>query len=428
MPIAAAPSSAKLAAITSPQKTTAAAPPSPKRVVVELTKQTKCRCGLTFQQDKKSLSVSAVAAGSIAAESGFLVGDTLLSIDGVQIKEDLRFSKHKAAGLLFDVKGTCKVLVLRGGAAGAAAAAAGAAGAAAAAADSSAKGQAPSEAAMKPRAASVDEDLTGRLSTASSSVSSEAPTGQQPVSVAEAVAIAEAKVAAAMARAAAEARAKAATKAAEEAKLAEEARVVAAAAAARAAKASEEAAAKRRAAAEAAEAERSAAAMAAKYSGKSGQQQASELDAALNELDATISEIESSTSASSAPTFAKGDAVLYDNQRTGQLQSATVTCVHTEIVPAYYTISCADGAERQTEGNRLTLCRQQPKAAAASSIAAIPAFKHKSKPRLGQGNPKLLSVPGLPLRAHGIGVSPKVKVPVRAAGGGGNAFGWKPYM
>ena len=79
----------------------------------------------------------------------------------------------------------------------------------------------------------------------------------------------------------------------------------------------------------------------------------------------------------------------------------------------------------------------QPTGAAASGggsgsskaplLAEIPAWRPKPKARLGHGNPKRLSVPGLPLRAHGIGVSPRKRVPVRPVGGAGNAFGWKPY-
>jgi hypothetical protein len=389
-------------------------------VTLEVSKQTKCRCGLEIVQEKKSLIIRAVQPGSIGADAGFRAGDELISIGDLSVKED-RVSKHKANGVLFDVKGTCVVTVMRGSAGPSATSST----KTAAAPDTSSA----SAATIQRPAVPVHLDSKRSTSTSSSSVD-ERPTGQQPVSVAEAIRIAEAKVAAAMAKAAAEARAAAASKAAAEARVAEQARVKAAEAAAKAAKAAEAAAAKRRAAEEAAEAERRAAAAAAAANSTSsgaagGSSQGGEAGSSSSSSGAAPA-----AAASSSKSFVLGDAVLYDNTRTGAMELATVVAVHAEASPPAYTVSVG-GHEMRTDGTRLTRCRNQAAtpaggASAGAGLAQIPAFRPKAKPRLGAGNPKGVAVPGLPLKAHGIGVAPKVPVRTHVAGGG-NAFGWKPY-
>ena len=91
------------------------APTSPQQVTLELQKTAKGRCGLTLSQSRKALRVEAVMTGSLASDAGFAVGDLLVDIDGVSVAEELRFSKIKTNGLLFDKRGTCAIVVLRGG-------------------------------------------------------------------------------------------------------------------------------------------------------------------------------------------------------------------------------------------------------------------------------------------------------------------------
>ena len=88
-------------------------PASPQHLTIELRKTSKGRCGLSLSQGKAALKVEAVTVGSLAEEAGFEAGDVLVDIGGVPVA-DIRYSKIKANGLLFDARNTCAVTVLRG--------------------------------------------------------------------------------------------------------------------------------------------------------------------------------------------------------------------------------------------------------------------------------------------------------------------------
>ena len=63
--------------------------------------------------------------------------------------------------------------------------------------------------------------------------------------------------------------------------------------------------------------------------------------------------------------FAQGDAVLYDNTRTGAMEMATVVAVHADASPPSYTV-LVGGHEIRTDGGRLTRRRSQAAAKASS--------------------------------------------------------------
>ena len=105
------------------------------------------------------------------------------------------------------------------------------------------------------------------------------------------------------------------------------------------------------------------------------------------------------------------------------MELATIVCVHTEVVPWYYTIAAVGGgAERQTEGTRLTRCASKAASgggkggggAGRMKLAEIPPFQggrgdafglSGSGARIG-ARARPSAVPPLPLASVGIGVAP----------------------
>jgi len=421
-------------------------------VTLHLAKSGKGRCGAGFQQAKKCLFVSAVAPGSICAEAGMQVGDTIVSIDGIPV-EDFRHSKHKANGMLFDAKSTCTVVVIRNGADGL---------------------SAPTQVMATPD---------------SKQMSAEAKVAADAKATAEAKAEAEAKVKAAMEKAKAEAKAKALVeaeakaavkaKAEAEAKAAVEAKAMAKAEAAAAAADNESseideeteaapdpAVAAKRSALSAKIAERYAQAKAAELAlaskraaqeavqeaawqkmqqmnaeaGDEGEEQvvANIAKPTLTASTAAATAVAVTAAAAAAASFSPGDAVIFDNPRNGVLELAHVLAVHVGSMPPAYTVKTANGQERHAEASQLTM--SVASSAAPSKRAALPppppppadpaaategnphiyGFS-KPGPRLGNGHhnchegksnchgPKAIHVPDLMLTSRGIGVPRNAK-------------------
>ena len=462
---------------------------SPQTLILSLQKQSKGRCGLTLHQAKTHLRVEAVAAGSIAADAGFAVGDHLIRIGDTALS-DIRFSKIKANGLLFDARGTVAISVQRGVKSHHAAAdskrplitAAPRSAITAAPLDpvselkamlkeppitaaparpasapepekppqrlGSRRGPSPvpplpfgdayhaakreekrekkraeakaAEEALQQAAAKAKEPVAAEAKTAEASTSSSSTNAFVPFvqaqKAADARAAAEAKVAAAMARAAAEAKVAAAAKAAHELRVAQEARSAAEAKAAAMAKAAEAAAARRREAEQAKERqEMEAAAAAAEAAAASARRMEMKAAAANTASTSTASSSVAATTKGKpgTRTFAIGDAVLYDNVRTGRMEMAHVLGVHHEAGAGdpYYTISVG-GQERQTEGSRLAPSKGR------AALKEIPPFKGgvgSKRARVGH-RPGPSPVPSLNLAAHGIGVQKPIRQPFRSQG------------
>jgi hypothetical protein len=365
-----------------------ASPRSTSRLTLELEKSSKGRCGATFIQQKSSLQVGSVTSGSLAEECGLCVGDVIISVDTIRdgtlsVKEDLRFSKHKFNAILFDLRGTCYISVLRGKAKNAMEV------------DNAACGRALhkpiSDATLATTAASADAQHTRRQQ---QQLKQQREEGGATRSVADARAAAEARVAAAMAEASKKAKVKAAEKAAAEMRAAEEVRKVAEAKAAAVAKAAEDAAARRREALEKKEAADRAAAAAA-----------AALAAETMKPGAGSSRSSRSLRSSRAPSvFDVGAKVLYENERTGVVVEATVTAVNASSVPMTYTIACGFH-ERETVAERLTLNTGGSTSSRKRGTDALAGQPPARKPRLGRGNPKIACVPNLMLAERGIGAN-----------------------
>lgn len=343
-----------------------------------LNKSTKCRIGVTLQNSKTALVVASVTPGSVAESIGFRVGDVVLAIGDMTSKE-IRFSKHKANGLLFDARGSCDIRVQRG-------------------------------AVSVPRAMEVDRPKATGLE----NVENE----EAPPSIADARAAAEAKVAAAMAEAGRKAKAKAAEKAAAELKQAEEVKRRAEEKAAAVAKAAEAAAARRREAEEKKEAALRAAeaAVAAKRrEAEEARARAAEATAKANAMVAAAGgqpEHAMQLRSASARLFAVGDAVTYEH--AGDRVEATVKAVHSDKSPVEYTIAVGM-LSRRASSVQLTA---RPTAGGAAggkrgrfAVAEIPAFgagqsqrSPLKKRRLG-ARARPGNVPGLDLAARGIGAN-----------------------
>jgi len=124
----------------------------------------------------------------------------------------------------------------------------------------------------------------------------------------------------------------------------------------------------------------------------------------------------------SAKTFARGDAVLYDNPKNGKLEFAHVHALHThEGVAEYYTIQTNNGEKRQVEGDRLSgsswsapivfdepQLAEAPKAVVHVHPYAPPGGRigvghHNFKGKLNFHGPKQVHVPHLDLTVRGIG-------------------------
>jgi len=342
-----------------------------------MTKQAKGRCGLTLQQNRKppSLIVSAVTPESLGAEAGFQVGDALLAIDDLDVRLDMRYSKIKANGVLFDAKGSCTITVQRPrhGAV-------------------SQPDQASSEKEMLKEASQVLEARA--VPAPHQSTAKPAATGGDPGdSVAAAVAAAEAKVKEAMARAREEAKKATAAKAAEREvqrlKHDEEMKLRMEEAAARA-RAAAEAIAKRRKEEEAE--------LALQIKAKVEEREAEERAAAAAASISAEAEASSSVAAPQGVTYSRGDTVVFENPRTGALELATVVAVRPdEAEPIRLQLS--NGTQQQTVAQQLT------KALGAKLQDDLPEGQLSYKPpkRLGSGNPHFSRVPALDLTARGIG-------------------------
>lgn len=343
-------------------------------------KRGKGRCGLTLQQNRnpKSLFVSAVSPDSLGAEAGFQVGDTLLMIDGLDVHLDMRCSKIKANGVLFDAKGTCEILVER-----------------------SRQGVArPDDAAasekevLKAAATVMEVRATAPRPEVKPSATGCAPAQAVEDPVASAVAAAEAKVSAAMQRAKEEAKAAAAAKAAEreverlkEVEVAK-ARMAEAEARARAATA---AAAKRR--------EEEAAELAEQIM-KLEAQRVTEAASAMTSC-TTSSGADESVAASKS--FARRDAVLFENPHSGVLELATVVDVDTSESQPVYTVQLCNGSREETGAERLTAALGVK---SSYDLKDAP-LSYKPPVRIGSGNPHRSRVPALDLTARGIGGNAK---------------------
>ena len=351
-----------------------------------LAKRGKGRCGLSLQRMADSLVVTDVADGSLAAEAGFRVGDALQVVNGLDVKLDLRLSKIKANGQLFDAKGTCVVTVSRQKPIGGEKAMPVVLSSAAASAGFSGKAY-----------ASIDS-ATG--STGASQASA----------VADAIAAAEAKVAAAMARAAEEARRTAAATAAERAaKLEAEVEASKAEAEARARAAAEEAARRRQqqqqaveaAEAKAEEAKAAAAAAAAAAGGSSSNSAIEAPNGSTSSVAASEAAASSSTEASTSVDFRRGDGVLYENTRTGALEMAKVVGVHRDAPEARrYTVELGGGGERTAGASQLRMMLMAK--SCAGDLGADDSAR-RPPPRLGSGNPLaqlVKAAPSLPIWSY----------------------------
>jgi len=401
---------------------------SATQITLQLVKKAKGRCGAGMQASKQGLFVSAVAPGSICEEAGMMVGDMLVSIDGVTA-EELGRSKHKANGMLFDAKSTCTVVVIRQGA------------------DSTSASNA---------VLSDNQKAAAEVKAADA----KAPAGVKTAAEAKAEALAAAEVRVAQARAeakaAAQAKARAEAEAAVHAKAAAEAKAVAEAAkaAAQAAIAGPSTPAEEglpssvEPEAEPTEAEARRIAMKAKIADKYEQAKA-----AKEALDAKVAAREAAEEAAwqrlqqqqqeadEEVSFSPGDAVIFDNPRNGVLELATVLAIRVGVSPVTYMVQTANGQEREAEAKQLTMSATDgPSKKSVPALPPPPAVDaptsgphmygySKPGPRLGHGHhnhgdssschgPNKVLVPGLMLTARGIGVPRNAKKGYRAGQGG----------